>query len=163
MIRIEPLRYTTNILQIWPPFSLLRYILRDKQEKERQSPASYLCSPPGYLFLLLGSLSQPSPPFPLRCLQCLIFLQQLHQQSPVIFSPRDSGCLGIILIHSSELWFSISSKLNLRTFFTEMKKKKKKNGRTRLHNLTIPSGWGNKMIREDSPVLLIHNALGLPW
>ena len=42
-------------------------------------------------------------------------------------------------------------------------KKKKKNGQTRLHNLTIPSGWGIKMIREDSPVLLIRNALGLPW
>ena len=88
-------------------------------------PASYLCSPPGYLFLLLGSLSQPSPPFPLRCLQCHIFLQQLHQQSSIIFSPRDSGCLSIILIYSSELWFSISSQLNLRPFFTEMKKKKK--------------------------------------
>ena len=24
VIRIEPLRYTTNIPQIWPPFSLLR-------------------------------------------------------------------------------------------------------------------------------------------
>lgn len=80
VIRIEPLRYTTNILQIWPPFSLLRYILRDKREKERQSPGEPAENPvflpglasPCLLSLLSTRLSLPSawfsfptqPPFP---------------------------------------------------------------------------------------------------
>ena len=52
---------------------------------------------------------------------------------------------------------------NLISDPSSLKWKKKKKGPTRLHNLTFPSGWGIKIIREDSPVLLPHNALGLPW
>lgn len=114
------------------------------------------------LFPGLCSLSFPLL-FPLRCLQRLIFLQQLHQQSPIIFFLLIQDASASFYSIPLSFGFQSLPKLNLRSFFTEMKNKKQKKNRTRLHNLTIPSDWGIKIIRKDSRVLLPRNALDMPW
>lgn len=138
MIRIE------HMLQngLLPPFEDITWETETKQKEKGSGleslPSSSLALPVCCLFSLfstrlslfpgLCSLSFPLL-FPLRCLQHLIFLQQLHQQSPIIFFLLIQDASASFYSVPLSFGFQSLPKLNLRSFFTGMKKNKTKNER----------------------------------
>lgn len=163
-----------SILWIWLPFPLKTY---NPERRESKGPGSY--SPAEPLVLPSSSLPHPQPPWCLLSLlstlfisvpssasflpfsgpseMCLISLQQLRQQSPIIF---------FLLLQEAWnhfnlfLWALVFNLLpNLISDPSSLRWKKK--AWTWLHYLTIPSCLGIKMIRKDSSVWLHYYTLGM--
>lgn len=120
MIRIEHLTYAPK----WPPPSLWRYNLRDrnKTERERKWPGEPAVLLPGlarmlpFISVLHPVISLPwallsfiPPALPSEMPSASYLPSAAPSTKSYHFFPPDSECLCIILFCSSELWFSISS------------------------------------------------------